>query len=205
MKKRRESVDFTHLLNSKRVPIVTLDERWHKLFEKHPKSAKVVELERKLNDLMKQQGRLITDVKNLKSAKHQLMDGIVANMNVDASPAGKLNGKKLQKSQKLIQDINDKLKMTDNNLSELPYRIKEVNSRLVVEGMNQCYQKMDENTEELQSMNQRIEELREELKRMIVKKQDMEEENTTIYSYMHDVLGSDIMELLDSHYRKKKK
>lgn len=204
MKKKQDSVDFTHLLNSKRVPIVILDERWHQLFQKQQKSSKVIDLERKLNDLMKQQGRLVTDVKNLKLAKHQLMDGIVANMNVDSSPTGKLNDKKLQKSQKLIQEINSKLKTNDNNLAELPYKIKEVNAKLVVEGMNQCYQKMDKNSQELDLLNESINTMREELKRMIVKKQDMEEENSTIYSYMHDVLGSDIMEMLDHHYRKKK-
>jgi len=203
MKKKRDTVDFSNLLANKRVPIVILDERWHKLFQKTPKSARVTELERKLNDLMKQQGKLVADVKSLKTAKQQLMGGIMANMNVDSSPEGKLNGKKLQKSQKLIQDINLKLKNTDNDLAEIPYKIKEANARLVVEGMNQCYQKMDANSNELAAVTQRMEQLREELKQLIVKKQDMEEENTVIYSYMHDVLGSDVMELLDQHYKKR--
>lgn len=204
MKRKSQSVDFTHMLNDRRVPIVILDERWHQLFDKQSKSIKIVELERRLNELMKRQGKLITDVKSLKSAKHQLMDGIVANMNVDSTPIGKLNDKKLLKSQKLIQDINGKLKNADNDLAELPYKIKEANSKLVVEGMNQCYQKLDDNSEELKEINQKINDMREELKRLIVKKQDMEEENTTIYTYMHDVLGSDIMEMFDQRYHKKK-
>lgn len=204
MKKRRDLVDFSNKLEGKRVPIVILDERWHKLFETHPKSAKVLELERKLNDLMKEQGRLVSDVKTMKSAKHQLMDGIVANMNVDTSPSGKLNSRKLLKSQKLIQDLNTKLKNADNGLAEIPYKIKEANANLVVEGMNECYQRMDTNGKELEEINQKILAMREELKRLIVKKQDMEEENTVIYSYLHDVLGSDIMEILDHHYGKKK-
>lgn len=203
MKKRRETVDFSHLLANKRVPIVILDERWHKLFQKTPKSAKVVELENRLNTLLKQQGKLVTDVKSLKTAKHQLMDGIMANMNVDSTPEGKLNGRKLEKSQKLIQDINSKLKNTDNDLAEIPYKIKEANTRLVVEGMNQCYQKLDANSEELTQITARIQQLREELKQLIVKKQDMEEENAVMYSYMHDVLGSDVMELLDRYYKKR--
>ena len=204
MRKKRESVDFSDLLSSKRVPIVILDERWHKLFEKEPKSSKVVELEKKLNDLLKQQGRLVTDGKSLKSAKNQLMDGIVANMNVDSSPAGKLNGKKLQKSQKLIQDINGKLKETDNDLAEMPYRIREVNSKLVVEGINQCYQKLGTNANERNELDLKINAMRDELKNMIVRKQDLEEENSNIYTYMHDVLGSEIMETLDQKYGRKK-
>lgn len=204
MRKKQKSVDFSNLLSSKRIPIVVLDERWHKLFEKEPKSSKIIELEKKLNDLLKQQGRLVTEGKSLKSAKNQLMVGIVANMNVDLSPAGKLNGKKLQKSQKLIQEINGKLKETDNDLAEIPYRIREANSKLVVEGINQCYQKLEVNADERNELDLKMNAMREELKHMIVRKQDLEEENANIYTYMHDVLGSEIMETLDQKYGRKK-
>ena len=61
MRKKQKSVDFSNLLSSKRIPIVVLDERWHKLFEKEPKSSKIIELEKKLNDLLKQQGRLVNE------------------------------------------------------------------------------------------------------------------------------------------------
>lgn len=202
--KKKETIDFSSVLNDQRVPIVILDERWHRLFEKQSKSAKVSDLEKKLGDLLKQQGRLVTDLKELKSAKHQLMDGIVANMNVDSTPTGKLNEKKLQKSQKLILDINSKLKTSNNDLADMPYRIRETNAQLVVEGMNQCYQKMDSNSEELQAIKSRIESMREELKQLVAKQKDLEQENAAIYTYMHDVLGSQVMEMLDHHYHKKR-
>ena len=204
MRKKREIVDFSHLLIDKRVPIVILDERWHQLFHKQSKSRKIIELEKTLNNLMKQQGKLISDVKNMKSAKRQLMDGIVANMNVDSSPTGKLNDKKLAKSHKLIEDINNKLNNADNNLADIPYRIKETNANLVVEGMNLCYRKLDKNSCELTQLDQKIEMMREELKQMIGRKQDLESDNAVMYTYMHDVLGSEVMEMLDQYYRKRK-
>ena len=204
MMKKRKSVDISNLLSGKRLPIVILDERWHKLFEKQPKSSTIVELENKLSDLLKQQGRLVTEIKDLKSAKNQLMEGIVANMDVDSSPSGKLKEKKLQKSYKLIQDINDKLSVIDNDLADIPYLIKEVNSELVATGMLECYQKLDSNTDELMELEEKINAMREELKLMIIKKQDVEEANSIMYSYMHDVLGSDIIETLDHMYGKKK-
>ena len=204
MRKKREIVDFSHLLIDKRVPIVILDERWHQLFHKQSKSRKIIELEKTLNNLMKQQGKLISDVKNMKSAKRQLMDGIVANMNVDSSPTGKLNDKKLAKSHKLIEDINNKLNNADNNLADIPYRIKETNANLVVEGMNLCYRKLDKNSSELTQLDQKIEMMREELKQMIGRKQDLESDNAVMYTYMHDVLGSEVMEMLDQYYKKKK-
>lgn len=203
MRKKHKSVDFAKLLSKKRVPIAILDEHWHQLFEKEGKTIRIIEMERKLGELMKKQGKLVNDVKDMKAAKHQLLEGIMANMNVDSSPSGKLKERKMVKSQKLVQDINDRLREADNDLEEIPYKIKEVNNLLVVEGLNYCYEKINENSDEIEELNEKINSMREELKRMIVKKQEMEEENSTIYKYMHDMLGSEIMELFDSTNFKK--
>lgn len=202
MKRRHSDIDFISLLSKKRVPIAILDEHWHQLFEREGKSNKINELERKLGDLMKKQGKLVNDVKELKAAKHQLLEGIVANMNVDASPSGKLKEKKMVKSQKLVQDINDRLKDADNELAAIPYKIKEANNQLVVEGLNYCYHKLNDNSDELETLSKRIESMREELKQLIVKKQEIEEENSTIYKCMHDMLGSEIMEVFDQNNRR---
>ena len=47
--------------------------------------------------------------------------------------------------------------------------------------------------------------MRDELKRMVIEKQEMEEENARIYSYMHDILGSEVIELFDQYYSKHKR
>jgi len=36
---------------------------------------------------------------------------------------------------------------------------------------------------------------------MIVKKQDLEANYTNIYTYMHDLLGGEVMNILDNEYK----
>lgn len=192
------------MLRKKKLPIVILDERWHNLFMKTAKKPKISELEKKLGELLKFQGKVISDTKELKVAKQRLMEGIVANMESDNSSDTKFRDKKMKKSQQLIQEINDKLKQSDNEIAQLPYKIKEVNEQLVEASFDECYEKMFSNSETIQEVNSKINDMREELKRLVLLKQDLEEENTMIYSYMHDILGSDIMELMDEQVYKEK-
>lgn len=204
MKLWRKSGDLSTVIREKQIPIVTLDERWHTLFGRQTKSANVQALERKLNDLIKQQGRLVNEAKDLKAAKNRLMNGIVANMDVNDTPAGKLNQTKLQKSKKLIVDVNEKIKDVDNALEQIPYRIWETNAQLVAEGIRQCYETFEANSDELETLQKKIQTMREELQQMIDKKLVIEEENTMLYTNMHSIVGPEVMEEIDHLYRKRK-
>ena len=64
--------------------------------------------------------------------------------------------------------------------------------------MNLCYKRLKTNSQEIQELEDSILKMREELKKQILLKQDLEETNTLIYSYMHDLLGSDVLETLDN-------
>ena len=44
-----------------------------------------------------------------------------------------------------------------------------------------------------------INQTRVELKRQVLIKQDMEDANSRIYSYMHDMLGPEFMQLFDDN------
>ena len=43
-------------------------------------------------------------------------------------------------------------------------------------------------------------EIRIELKKRLIRKQEMEQRNRNIYSYMHDVFGAEVIELFDMRY-----
>ena len=53
-------------------------------------------------------------------------------------------------------------------------------------------------TEYIQKLAAWIEVTRTELKRRIIIKQDKEIANTNIYTYMHDLLGPEMMEVFDN-------
>jgi hypothetical protein len=197
MRKKIESLQIEKVLAGKKVPILTLDAKWHELFPVNDKPANIRELENKLNQLLKKQGKLVSDIKGMKALKPKLMEEIIANMGADNTKEGRLKGKKLDRNQKLIKDIGHKMTQTEDELIELPYEIKAVNEKLIIESAKVCYQRIQMNKKTIEDTNQWILKTRNELKEKILLKQDLELKNTSVYAYMHDLLGADLLENLD--------
>lgn len=84
---------FMPALAGAKLPILTLDNKWHKLFDQLGTDKRVKKLEDKLNDLLKKQGKANTEIKEIKRLKKKLMQDIMEN--AQESSAG--NGGKAQK------------------------------------------------------------------------------------------------------------
>lgn len=196
-RKKDKSIDIIEALRGKKLPILTLDDRWYQLIPEHEKTATIKRLENNLNELLKTQGKMINDIKDMKKLKKKLMGEIVANMETDNSPAGRLKAKKLEKSHQFIEEINIKTQDAEDALLDIPYQIKKANEELMIESMKVCYAKLQHNQKDIEEAKQWIRKTREELKIRILEKQDKEIENTTLYSYMHDILGNTVIDILD--------
>lgn len=195
--KSNDFENFRLSFKNKKIPILTLDTRWHELFTGLDKPSEVKVLEEQLNDLMKRQGKLTSETKELKVLKKQLMAEIVQSMDTDTLSTKNKNEKKLEQNRRLIQEINEKLNNYEKELGELPYHIKSVNEELMMRSMAICYEELQENFNEIAKLNNWILQTREELKNKILEKRDLEDKNTTMYSYMHDLLGAEVMEIFD--------
>lgn len=204
-KEKTPQFDFSSLVHGKRLPILTLDERWLQLFPEESMPENIRQLRDNLNNLLKKQGKLMEDIKGLKRYKSQLMQEIVENMEVDETPLGKLKAKKLSKNQKLLLEAREKLEQAEHELDNIPNEIESANEALMVESSGICYEQMKKNYETSKQLEEEIAQLRDTLKQKILEKQDCETDNTMMYSYMHDIYGVEIMELLDVGYKKKEK
>ena len=71
---------FKAALKSVKVPVLVLDQKWHRLFAISGKPESVKEKEVELNELLQLQGKLNQEIKDLKAVKNKLMQGIVVNM-----------------------------------------------------------------------------------------------------------------------------
>lgn len=197
MAKREKRSGFYDIVKNKKLPILTLDNRWHELFDEENKTAEIRNLEQKVNNLLKRQGKLVNDIKDLKKLKSNLLQEIVQNMDVSSDKAKE---KKLSKNKQYVEEINEKLDAYMDELGDLPYQIREVNEQLMVETIHAFYSRLDSNREELKEVMEWINKTREELKQKILLKQDLEAKNTKIYTYMHDILGAGLMEDFDSEH-----
>lgn len=197
--RKKNKINFNEIVKSRKLPILPLDNRWHEIFPDDEKTPEIRTLERKVNDLMMKQGRLVNELKDLKSLKNKVMNDIVQNMNVDSTKEGQAKARKLDRSKRYIMDINDKIAKETEELDLIPYEIKEANQALLVESMEICYNRIDKQKEIIEEVSQWIEKTRAELTEKILLKQDMESVNDKIYSYLHDLLGHSMMEAFDGN------
>ncbi len=199
--KKRES-DFEkavrEALKGKKVPVLVLDQRWHTLFPSGNKPSDVLALEDNLNYLLKRQGFLVNDIKDLKRTKQKLMDGILAGMG-ETERAN--TDKKKKNQQRLLLEIKERIKEESDELMDLPREIKRVNEELLAVGAAYCFERLAGGDEELRVLTEEIEAMRKQLKEKVGYKADLEDSMDSAYSLMHGLLGHDVMNLYDKKKR----
>ena len=196
----RKDGAFEQALKDKNIPVLTLDHKWHMLFNNADATTAILKLEEKLNTLLKRQGKLNTETKEIRKLKKKLMDEIVPM--VDELEQGNNPGldKKIEENKRLINDCNEKMEQYKEELLELPARIAEANYDLMLATMDACYDALNENTKEIEEIGSWINEVRVELKKKIIRKQEKEQKNHELYNYMHAIFGADVIDLFDMKY-----
>ncbi|MDE7325176.1 MAG: hypothetical protein K2N63_02690 [Lachnospiraceae bacterium] len=205
MRRNKKSDDFLeleeellHSLQNKNVPLLILDEKWLEIFPEHLQNDAIRKSVSELNNLLKQQGRQLEEIKGIKRYKSQMMQEIVENMGADETVLGRLKQKKMDKNQKKILELNEQLKQTEDSLSDLPYQIRQANAELVLESTHVCYGRFRVNKERMRELDAQIAELKEELKMRVLEKQEREMQDGKMYTYLHSLLGPKLMEELDN-------
>ena len=191
--------EFRAALSNKNIPLLVLDQKWHRLFAIHGKTDEIKEKEAKVNELLAQQGRANTELKKLKKIKNQLMDEIVQNMDDEDDDSAEREKKRLE-NKKLIDEVNEKIDEEEDLLLELPKEIKEVNESLMILSMDYFYSKLRVNQTEAKEIEDWIAQVRIDLKKNIIRKQNRTLNNKEIYSYLHDIFGAEVLDLFDIQY-----
>ncbi|MCH5252661.1 MAG: hypothetical protein J1F22_06780 [Lachnospiraceae bacterium] len=195
MKKQENEFELliTKALKGKKVPILILDSRWHALFPGGNKPPHVVTLEEQVNKLLKRQGFLVNELKDLKKTKKKLMDGIVAGI---GDESGKSERKK-DNQQRLLIEINERIQEESDELMGLPSEIKQANERLLLVGARYCFERLENGDQELKQITNEMNQLQKTLKEKNKQKVDLEKSLDSAYSLMHGLFGHSVMNLFD--------
>lgn len=178
----------------KNIPILTLDKRWYQLVPEVSKTDEIKFWEKRVNDLLKRQGRINEDINDVKKIKAQLIQNVVESMEEDDDLK---HQKKMSHSQKLIREAKEKINSLEEEETHLPAQLAEANRKLLIETVKMCYQRINDNNNDLEILNKWIDETRIKLKKNLLIKQDKETVNNNLYSGMHTIFGPDIMKELD--------
>ena len=188
----RQRQDFKSALIGKTVPLLILDQKWHRLFAVHGKTDEIKALESELNTLLTEQGKLNNRLKELKKLKGKLLDEIVQSMEEDE--------KKLEDNKRLVDEINEKMEACEEELVDIPYRLREINDELMVCSMDYFYEKLRVNRTEATEIEEWINQVRIDLKKNIIRKQNRDINNREIYAYLHDIFGAEVIDIFDIKY-----
>ena len=200
-----EESKFSEAIKGKKLPILTIDNKYHGLLAAVGKTPKMEELQEQLLELLKAQGKANTEIKDIKKLKKKLMDDIVNNADENSELSDAERQKKDEDNKRLIAECNEKIDEYEDAILDLPKQIEDVNRELMIGLMENCYEVMKENDSEISQISKWITQIRIELKKKLVKKVDMETKNQQIYSYMHDIFGTEVIEIFDMTYKGDKK
>ncbi len=196
----RKDEIYSPALKEKKIPILTLDNKWHRLFTQTNPNKTILRLEEELNDLLKKQGKATTESKDIKRLKKKLMQEIVENAEGTAEGNNQKALKKMEDNKRLINECNERLTMYEDQLIELPREIDRVNRELMLQTMDICYDTLKTNETEIEETAKWVAAIRVELKKRLIRKQEMEQMNQELYSYMHDIFGAEVIEIFDMKY-----
>ncbi len=186
---------FRQALKGKKIPILTLDNKWYQLFTRENNDPKMEQLAEELKALVAKQGQINSDLKDIRKLKAKLMDEIVAG--IDNKP---LSDKEMDEHKTLIEECNTKIDEKQDELLDLPAQIDEVNFELMIRTMDICYRTMSDNAAEIEKIAEWIAKIRIELKKNVIRKQEREWLNQEMYAYMHDIFGPEVIEIFDMTY-----
>lgn len=193
---------FREALAGKKIPVLTLDNKWHQLFTQAQTEipAEVRRGEEKLNELLKRQGKLNTESKEIRKLKKRLMAEIMELADSAGGNPGAAAEKKMEENRRLISECNEKLEDYARELKLLPEEIDKINYRLMLITMDICYQRIAENTREIDGIDEWVKGIRVEIKKKLIRKGENEKTVFDLYSYMHDIFGAEVIEIFDMKY-----
>lgn len=190
---------FSEALVGKKIPILTLDNKWYRLLDEQGR-AMAKEMEEELNAKLKRQGKLNTEMKDIKRLKKKLMNDIVSMVDEVSQTGNKKLEKDIEDNKRLIAECNEKLESYQEELIDLPREIDRLNIKLMLFTMEYCYDSMHGNMVQIGEIDEWVRQVRIELKKNLVRKQEMEYKNQEIYSYMNDIFGAEMMDLFDAAF-----
>lgn len=118
------------------------------------------------------------------------MKEIVSNMDAEENSRAR---KKVDKSKELIEDINDELLLLQDKELDVPSNINNANALLAYQSLEEIYNKIKKNDDDIDSLEKWIDETRIELKKRILVREKKREENELMDKYISDTFHPEVV------------
>lgn len=200
---RRKKLDFNiATLKKNDIVILTLDERWNRIFKTIPISVAVKRQQDALNRLLGKKAALYQEQKNIEPEKIKHMNRIMA-LTVEAFDKDNEDAKKaLAESKEKIEALNRRAQEIENELYQMKDMIRDANFRLLEETVHYVYDIMDRSRDRQKKLDRELEQVKIRLKALQAERQKISTDWTEIYAFFHNLLGSEELTKLDQLFLK---
>lgn len=183
-------------LRRKRIPLLHKDENWIDLFGKSD-DKEINEVKDRLIDLIKREGKLEKLLNRYKKDKTKYVKLILKASDSINTDKKKEDIRLLDEYKERLLSINEEMDELAFELETIPDEIRKTNYELLNMTIHKGYSELREKEEELEDAKEELLEVRERMKQLIEIKVKNEEWINEIYTFMHRLLGNDIIDFLD--------
>ena len=202
-KEEKQQETFKYIdLNKQKMPIITLDHSWHQLVAEI-KTPKIESLEKELNRLLKEQGKLNTDYMDYTKMKKEMLDTILELTHAAFDLKSEEAVSKIENQQKMILKINENLETIEPRLDTVKEEIEQTNTTLVEESVNLCYNNINHYKRKSNELDEEIQTIRRILMEKTEEKKACDKKAEQLYRYLHQLVGPGFIEELDALYWEK--
>ncbi len=201
MPKKKLNFDIATLKRND-ISILTLDERWNKLFKNIPISREIKKRQDALNKLLAQEAVLFQEQKSIEPNKKKHMKNIIS-LTSEAFEKNNEQAKHALADSKLhIEQLNERAKELEDELFAKKAKIRESNFKLLEETVRYVYDVIEKSKKKEEKLEAEVDLLKKRLKDLQAQKQSITTNWTEIYSFFHNLLGSYELTKLDEQFIK---
>jgi hypothetical protein len=200
---RKKQIHFDiATLKKNDITILTLDERWNRLFQIIPTSAGVKKRQDLLNRLLAQEAGLYQEKNSIEPEKKKLMSTIIS-LTPEAFDKNNEKAKlTLQESKQRIEVLNKRAEELEEELFAKKEEIRNANFKLLEETVRHVYSVILKSRKKELRIEKEIYSLKKKLKELQTQRQSISTDWTDVYTFFHTLLGPDELTKLDRLFLK---
>ncbi|MDR1000839.1 MAG: hypothetical protein LBL96_08590 [Clostridiales bacterium] len=183
------------MLEGIKAPVLILDSLWQEHY-KNRKSLRVAELEKKIIELLKEQGRLNDNVKNLNLKKKDHLKRILSLSDTAHNKHNPDDREALAAFGQAVTDINDQIIMSERKADAVAPMLDMANRELLAETVSDVFNDMREARKLVQTLDPQIDSLKTQLKTTIELRDKADADAVASYQLLHKLVGGRILNML---------
>lgn len=184
------------------ISILTLDERWNRLFKIIPINREIEKYQDNLNKLIGQEAALFQEQQNIEPEKKKHMNNIIALTQEAFDKNNEQAKRSLTESKQRIEQLNKRAVELEDELLAMKNKIRESNFKLLEETVRYVYNVMAKSKEREAKLEAELDLLKKRLKELQIQRQNLTTDWTEVYAFFHDLMGSDELTKLDKQFFK---